>query len=272
MNNKNKYRIRLVEGLLQSIGLDLLLCLMWHYYIFPNIEYSFKIQIILVILLLILPLYKIYETISIYRFIKKSEKDLIKGKKKQALELEKIKYRKLLSEIKTLSETEPYETVLDYINQHLNGNHYPMNQYCDCSSLNSIIEYYKTETHSKNILFEVAILKEIQEILTKHQLNQKVMSTIIGNFMDNAIESLLTSPKSDHKISLEISYDQHLAIRVSNNGNKISNITKIFEARYSTKGENRGLGLVIVERMVDRINGTIHVKSNDDKTSFEVVV
>lgn len=272
MNNIRKRRIRLAEGLLQSIGLDLLLYSMWHYFILPDIECSFRIQLILVIVLLIVPLYKIYEGVSVYRLIRKSEKDLINEKKRQTLKAEKIKYRKLLSEIKKLNETETYETVLDYINQNLNGTNYQTVQYCDCTSLNSIIDYYKAETHSVNILFEVSIPKEIHDTFTKHQLNQKVIATIIGNFMDNAIESLITSPKACHKISLEIKCEKHITLTVSNNGNKIPDVTKIFEARYSTKGENRGLGLVAVERMVERINGSINVNSNEDKTSFEVVV
>lgn len=271
MNNKQNY-IGFVQGLLQSLLIDLLLYFMWYFFIVPHIEVNFKVQLMIVIILLILPLYKINEGLSIYWLVKKSEKELIKEKKRHVLEDEKVKYKKLLSKIKRLNETESYETVLNYINTNLNGADYQTTQYSDCDCLNSIIDYYKTETKSSDIEFEVSVPESIHEPFVKHNISQKVVSTIIGNFMDNAIESLMTSPKACHKISLEIRCEQYITLKVSNNGKKIPDINKVFEAQYSTKGENRGLGLVVVERMVERINGTINVKSNDEKTSFEVVV
>ena len=45
---------------------------------------------------------------------------------------------------------------------------------------------------------------------------------------------------------------------------------KIFEERFSTKGEERGMGLAIVREIVESVGGTIAVHSNERKTRFEI--
>ena len=45
---------------------------------------------------------------------------------------------------------------------------------------------------------------------------------------------------------------------------------KIFEERFSTKGEERGMGLAIVREIVESVGGTIAVHSDERKTRFEI--
>ncbi len=79
---------------------------------------------------------------------------------------------------------------------------------------------------------------------------------------------------NEHKVlSLEvIKGENFITYKVSNNGKKIKDVSKIFEARYSTKGTGRGFGLVASERAIESINGQVSVFSNDSETTFEVVV
>ncbi|MGB0639080.1 MAG: sensor histidine kinase, partial [Myxococcota bacterium] len=67
-----------------------------------------------------------------------------------------------------------------------------------------------------------------------------------------------------------------IKVTVSNNGPAIPEevASRIFEAFFTTKptGEGTGLGLDIVKRIVTSHNGQIWVESNDEQTSFHVIL
>jgi signal transduction histidine kinase len=67
-----------------------------------------------------------------------------------------------------------------------------------------------------------------------------------------------------------------IKVTVSNNGPVIPEevASRIFEAFFTTKptGEGTGLGLDIVKRIVTSHNGQIWVESNDEQTSFHVIL
>lgn len=77
---------------------------------------------------------------------------------------------------------------------------------------------------------------------------------IIGIFLDNALESSIDSLEKNISISLMIQ-NQSLNIMIGNSFDKSSkiNLNKIKEKGYSSKGENRGLGLYSVEKIMEDI-------------------
>ncbi|HEY8890301.1 MAG TPA: DcuS/MalK family sensor histidine kinase [Clostridium sp.] len=97
--------------------------------------------------------------------------------------------------------------------------------------------------------------------------------TILGNLIDNAVEAV-DNTKSSNLISLNIGYDNEiLNITFSDNGVGINNdfIKDIFIKGFSTKGENRGVGLSLVKRSIDKLNGTVNITSNKNEfTTFQI--
>ena len=94
---------------------------------------------------------------------------------------------------------------------------------------------------------------------------------MLGNLIDNAFDAL--KGRKAACVSVEIGETREgFHIAVENNGPPIPPELKekIFEERFSTKGEERGMGLAIVREIVESVGGTIAVHSNERKTRFEI--
>lgn len=100
--------------------------------------------------------------------------------------------------------------------------------------------------------------------------------TILGNLLENAMDSLGESSSDNKALELFIREDNcHITIKVTDNGEGISqeNIEKIFKLGFSTKNSNRGQGLFIVKKVVDALNGSIEVNSSQlNGTEFIVAL
>jgi two-component system, CitB family, sensor histidine kinase MalK len=90
--------------------------------------------------------------------------------------------------------------------------------------------------------------------------------TIIGNLVDNAVEAVTGC--LNKKIDVQFDYgDEILTIEVSDSGlgmnEELQN--KIFQKGYSTKGENRGLGLYLISRSIEKLEGEMIISSKPGK-------
>lgn len=120
--------------------------------------------------------------------------------------------------------------------------------------------YYKLLTmKSKKIECEIIVSNEIKkDILNK--LNSKLLQNfykVIGVFIDNSIEAV---ESLKHKTILIELYkeEKYLYFSISNEfGNKID-IEKLGSAKFSTKGENRGYGLQLVNALVSSSKDLVH--------------
>lgn len=97
--------------------------------------------------------------------------------------------------------------------------------------------------------------------------------TIIGNLIENAIESYNTINSKNKLAELRLVEDNFkIKIEVSDYGNPLPTIN-IFERGISTKpGENRGNGLYLVKNKVELYNGTIDLVEHDDKKTFMILL
>ena len=94
-------------------------------------------------------------------------------------------------------------------------------------------------------------------------LSTSQFTTIIGNLLDNAIDATKSLPGGG-QILLYITENEHsLRINVDDNGVGIPDdiIEHIFTRGFSTKGENRGIGLSLVKQIIDNCNGSITIDS-----------
>ncbi|MBM7552095.1 CitB family two-component system sensor histidine kinase MalK [Thalassobacillus pellis] len=99
--------------------------------------------------------------------------------------------------------------------------------------------------------------------------------TILGNIVDNAIESVADSTKKE--IHLRLSYiDGLLTMVVEDTGTGIltQNHEDIFKKGVSTKeGSHRGFGLFLAKASVDNMEGTIEIDSSSEKgTIFTIII
>jgi signal transduction histidine kinase len=87
--------------------------------------------------------------------------------------------------------------------------------------------------------------------------------TILGNLLENAAEAVAQMPSRRRRISVRISdRGGELLIRVRDWGPGIppERVASIFRSGFSTKGDHVGLGLGLVQTIVNRAGGTIEVE------------
>jgi len=94
---------------------------------------------------------------------------------------------------------------------------------------------------------------------------------IIANLVVNALHALEAKNKRDKKIEIVTSRDDKkkcavLIITDNGPGLPTEDPEKLFDPFFSTNnsGEGMGLGLAIVKRYIDRYNGTISARNNED--------
>lgn len=98
--------------------------------------------------------------------------------------------------------------------------------------------------------------------------------TIIGNLVNNALEAIVESPVKNVDLKLDYAEDI-LTIEVKDTGmgmtKEIQN--KILDKGFSTKGENRGLGLYLLAQAIERLEGDLIISSKPGKgTNFAVYI
>lgn len=94
----------------------------------------------------------------------------------------------------------------------------------------------------------------------EHQI--MVLITALGNLLENAVDALQQQQEGEIKLLIHYHHDMLTAI-VSDNGSGIAPdlIESIFDKGFSTKGEQRGVGLFLVKQKIENCHGNIQVKS-----------
>ncbi|WP_238903546.1 Spo0B domain-containing protein [Clostridium sp. YIM B02506] len=98
---------------------------------------------------------------------------------------------------------------------------------------------------------------------------------VIGNIIDNGIFALKLKPDNRYMLVEFMEDLENIKINISNNGDVISKeiIDKIFDEGFTTKGiKGEGLGLSIVKEIVENSAGKVIVKSDENRTCFEVTL
>ncbi len=124
--------------------------------------------------------------------------------------------------------------------------------YLSLPGLKGLINYKLIEMKTQKIEINISVSKEIAKIkLNKLTTKQKDnLYSIIGIFMDNAIQSASKSSKKE--ISLEIYKEKkNMVFILANTYHGKINLEKLDEYGYTTKGKNHGVGLHIVKRILE---------------------
>lgn len=234
------------------------------------ITHLFKIIIFLIIILFI-----------IVGFSKKLEEDHLKKAELVYLEniqglIDSVKIQQHdhlnhISVIRKLLEEEKLSEIEDYFselygdiskNQNiLKINHLP---------LAALIQTKMDKTKKLNINLNV----EINTFIKPVEMKSYELVQVVGNILDNAIEEeeKHTDKQKEINVSIDSLINSFLIISINNKNSHVQHAKKesIFKKGYSSKGNNRGLGLFISRNLLKKYHGNIEVNSNGIGTTITI--
>lgn len=189
----------------------------------------------------------------------------------QAIRKTRHDYNHHVQTIYGLLEVNAYEMARDYIRKlHLNIITPAQLVKTDNPGITALLYAKAGLAEAKGLNFDLQVDCSLKEI----PLTTMEMNSVLGNLLDNAIEAADEKGEGE-TVRLEISTEpgQYQFI-VANTGNPIPEQTlcQIFEENFTTKGQNRGLGLTIVQEITEKYSGTIKVNSTKEETIFTLII
>lgn len=101
-------------------------------------------------------------------------------------------------------------------------------------------------------------------------MNSLDMSKLLGIYLDNAIEGALTTDSPC--LSVIFTKDDATTIEISNNfDGSAPDLSRLSENGYSSKGENRGLGLTQADQLLDKYPNVIHTINVTDNVFIQSI-
>ncbi len=137
------------------------------------------------------------------------------------------------------------------------------------SFLDGFLSMVKEDFEKKGISIGAVLEQDAKSVHADPRALQQVLLNIFTNAFD-ALEGR-DDPKID--ITVAAATDSLVRIRVSDNGRGIeeTRMKDIFKPFYTTKKHGTGLGLVIIKKMVARMDGTVDVTSRlNEGTAVEI--
>lgn len=228
-----------------------------------NLNYGIKLISFVCINLFVLIFYIINNELNIEKVkVKLQLKEKEKRIEELSLYIETIeelveKYREFKHDYKNIilgvgAENSDVNNLLEKINKEVAGDksYHSFLNLKDISyiPLKSILSYYIMLSIKKNVEVSLIAIGEIKE----SYISEVEFSRIMGIILENALEEASENESKKIEIYVE-AIDGGLNVTVGNTfkGEKL-NLDKIFNKGYSTKGENRGLGLHILKSIVDK--------------------
>ena len=125
----------------------------------------------------------------------------------------------------------------------------------------SILSQYQFYENGANISKQVNV--EQRETFVS---DQQRINVVLNNLISNALKYSTTGENGDPMVSIDIdTNDQRALVKIADNGSGIreEHIDKVFDMFYRADSEKSGsgLGLYIVKETLDKINGSIELKS-----------
>ncbi len=123
--------------------------------------------------------------------------------------------------------------------------------------------------NEKGIDFKIYIEDEITEVETKISL----LCEILGILLDNAIEASELSSEKIVEFKTRQEIEGGISFTIENTVKEMPDINKIFQKSYSTKGDNRGMGLWIIKNIIRKNKNIIlNTYCKDNKFIQELIV
>lgn len=134
--------------------------------------------------------------------------------------------------------------------------------------LQELVEFLYPSLLDGDVVIQLDIDPSINMIANKDELRQVFLNLII-----NSIDALQQMKDGSRTIQVVcVQNGPFTELSITNNGPKIEEeaIHAIFEPFFTTKDLGTGIGLYICKKLIEKHNGEIYCRSNDDKTSFVI--
>ena len=137
------------------------------------------------------------------------------------------------------------------------------------SFLEGFLSMVKEDFEKKGISIEAVLEQDAKSVHADPRALQQVLLNILTNAFD-ALEG-----RDDPKIVIAVApgTDGLVKIRVTDNGHGMeeTRLKELFKPFYTTKKHGTGLGLVIIKKMVAKMNGTVDMTSRlNEGTAVEI--
>ena len=158
-------------------------------------------------------------------------------------------------------KTEDGEEIIKYVDSILKDHiaykedKYSKFQYLPANGIKGLFYYKSMEAEEKGINLSISIAKRIEDsILGKLETEDfKQLGRLIGVYLDNAIEA--SSSSEEKKLGIEINkHEDDVIIIITNTYEGMIDTNSVGKVRYSTKGNNRGYGLMLVNKILSGSN------------------
>ena len=132
-------------------------------------------------------------------------------------------------------------------------------------AVNALIAAKMSDCESRGIDMQV----EIFSSWTQLPVEGYVVCRMMGNLLDNAIEAVADVPNPRVRLELSKTLVDY-TFCVENNGPQIPMQIRgqLFERGFTTKRTGTGMGLAIVEELLEACGGSIQMQSEDECTQF----
>ncbi|MDW7667771.1 MAG: ATP-binding protein [Bacillota bacterium] len=119
-------------------------------------------------------------------------------------------------------------------------------------------------SRSKEMGIEIEIDEETSLESTDDIIISNALITILGNLVENAMEATAKSNKEQKRVNLKIKESEsniEITVRDTGVGIEEEDKEKIMNRGFSTKKGSQGVGLSLVKRAVESLNGKIDIQS-----------
>lgn len=160
-----------------------------------------------------------------------------------------------------IQDKESDDSIIKYIDSVIgdktssNSTKYSKFKYLPSNGLRGFFYYKFVEAEKKGIKVSVNISEQIEDSFLKdiNTKDFKNLVRIIGVYLDNAIEASSTSDSKQLGIEVYLIKDK-VEFIISNTFNNDITLDKLGKESFSTKGKNRGHGLLLVSRILGENN------------------
>lgn len=189
------------------------------------------------------------------------------------IEKQRILRHEVKNEFRTIRakicDRQENKEIIEYIDEIVNDK-YEVNQekyakfgYLPPNGIKGLCYFKTQEAEDRGIRVNINISKRVEKS-TVYNLNikqQRDFGRILGVFLDNAIEASIESKEKQIGIEAYINTEKEFKIIISNTYSNEIDKNKIGKEKFSTKGKNRGHGLLLVKQLTEN-NRIFELKTN----------
>ena len=123
-------------------------------------------------------------------------------------------------------------------------------------------------SRAKELGINLIINEEVNLACIHKNIDSNDLVTIVGNLIENALESVNKCDKENKYVKLKIEeFDDRIEIEIEDSGVGIeaSDINKIFNRGYTTKPGSEGVGMALVKETIENLKGQIDINTEINK-------